>query len=321
MLRAQILILDGVFDLGLSALVDTLTTANELAGDAPPFALERVALRRSVRTQRGLTVPTEPIGRATPDLILVPALGCKTPDTLVAALERRDVAEAGAFLRESAARGVRISAACTATFVLASSGLLDGRSATTTWWLAPLFRERFPAVELDESRMIVEAGRIATAGAALAHLDLALWLVRRKSPSLAATTARYLIFDQRTTQASYAILDHLAHADPLVERFEKWARRTLKERFSLAAAARAVGTSERTLARRLQAVLGRSPLAYVHDLRVERAVHLLQTTDASVDEIADAVGYGNAVTLRALLRKKTGRGVRELRVRRPPLSR
>jgi transcriptional regulator GlxA family with amidase domain len=316
-MRCQVLILDDAFDLGLAAVLDTLATANELAPDGPRFEVERVGMRKSVRTQQGMTVPLEPAGRGpAPELVIVPALGCKTPETLSAALERRDVAEAGAWLRQRAAGGARVTAACTATFVLAQSGLLDGGSATTTWWLAPLFRERFPGVELDDSRMVVESGRFVTAGAALAHLDLALWLVRRRSPALAALTARYLIFDSRSTQANYAILDHLAHADPLVERFEKWARRSLKQPFSLEAAARVVGTSERTLARRLATVLGKSPLAYVQELRVERAVHLLQTSDASVDEIAGEVGYTDGVTLRTLLRRRTGRTVRELRARR-----
>ena len=318
-MRIQVLVLDGVFDIGLSAILDTLATANDLAADggrsAPRFAVERVGVRRAVRTQQGLSVPVAPVGRGrAADLVIVPALGCKTPDTLSAALGRRDVADAIAWLRQQAAAGARVTAACTATFVLAQSGLLDGRSATTTWWLAPLFRERFPRVELDESRMIVESGRFATAGAALAHLDLALWLVRRRSPALAALTARYLIVDSRSSQASYAIIDHLAHADPIVERFEKWARRHLVDRFSLEEAARAVGASQRTLARRLHRVLGKTPLEYVQDLRVERAVHLLQTSDGSVDEIAAAVGYGDGVTLRSLLRRKTGRGVRELRI-------
>ncbi|HZS40314.1 MAG TPA: helix-turn-helix domain-containing protein [Polyangia bacterium] len=316
-MRVQVLVLDGAFDLGLAAVLDTLTTANDLAGDGkggPRFSVERVGMRRRARTQQGLSLPLAPAGRGrAPDLIIVPALGCKTPETLTAALARRDVADAGAFLRGQAAAGARVTAACTATFVLAQSGLLDGRGATTTWWLAPLFRERFPRVELDESRMIVESGRFATAGAALAHLDLALWLVRRRSPSLAALTARYLILDARSSQGRYAIPDHLAHSDPIVERFERWARRNLIERFSLEAAARAAGASQRTLARRLHRVLGKSPLAYVQELRVERAVHLLQTSEGSVDEIAAAVGYGDGVTLRALLRRKTGRGVRELR--------
>ena len=159
------------------------------------------------------------------------------------------------------------------------------------------------------------SSRVATAGAALAHVDLALWLVRRSSPSLATLTARYLVSEPRPSQAAYAIPDHLAHFDPTVERFERWARRRIAEGFSLPAAARAVGASERTLARRLRTVLGKSPLGYFQDLRVERAVHLLQTTDASVDEIASQVGYSTGMTLRTLLRRGIGRGVREIRSR------
>ncbi|MCK5887567.1 MAG: helix-turn-helix domain-containing protein, partial [Alcanivorax sp.] len=105
----------------------------------------------------------------------------------------------------------------------------------------------------------------------------------------------------------------LAHADPMVERFECWARRRLAQGFSLAEAASAAGTSERTLARRLQSVLGKTPLSYFQDLRVEHAAHLLRTGNASVDQVATQVGYSNGATLRALLRRKLGRGVRELR--------
>ncbi len=311
-MKVQVLVLDGVFDLGLAAIMDTLATANELSPDGTRFDIKRVGLRRVVRTQLGLSVPVAAVGRA-PDLVIVPALGCKTPDSLSQALARRDVAEAGALLRKWAASGTRVTAACTATFVLAQSGILDGGTATTTWWLAPMFRERFPRVELDESRMVVQSGRCVTAGAAMGHLDLALWLVRRKSPALAALTARYLIVDSRFSQANYAIPDHLAHADPLVEKFERWARHHLAQRFSLEDAARAAGTSERTLARRLRHALGKSPLSYVQDLRVERAVHLLQTSDGSVERIAAEVGYRDGVTLRTLLRRKTGRGGRELR--------
>jgi transcriptional regulator GlxA family with amidase domain len=143
-------------------------------------------------------------------------------------------------------------------------------------------------------------------------LDLALWLVRRRSPAIARAVARHLLYDTRASQAVYVMPNHLAHSDPLVERFERWARLHLAD-FSITAAARAVGASERTLERRVRTVLGASPVSYVRDLRVERAVHLLQTTDETLEEIAATVGHGDAVTLRTLLRKKTGRGVRELR--------
>lgn len=309
-------VLDGVFDTGLSCILDTLEAANELAHSArqnPGFRVTVTGLRKRAKTQQGWLVPLAPLPRARPDIVIVPALGMKTPSTLGPALARKDVRELGSAVHGWSKSGTLVAAACTGTFIVAQAGLLEGKRATTTWWLAPFFRERFPNVELEDSSMIVDARGVVTAGAALAHIDLALWLVRRQSPALARSVAHFLAFDGRPSQAAYVLPDHLAHADPLVEKFESWARRNLND-FSLDAAARGVGASERTLERRLQAVLGKSPLSFVQDLRVEQAVHRLHTTTQTIEEIASAVGYRDGVTLRALLRKKTGRGIKELRL-------
>jgi transcriptional regulator GlxA family with amidase domain len=253
--------------------------------------------------------------RRAPDCVIVPAIGFKMPGPLEAALARSEVRDAAAALRQWATRGALMSAACIGTFVMAESGLLDHERATSTWWLSPLFRQRYPDVLLEESHMIVPSGRVVTAGAALSHMDLALWLIRRTSPQLASLTAKYLIVDSRPAQSAYALTDHLIHADPTVQRFERWARSRLAHRFSLDDAARAVGSSKRTLARRLQDVVGKSPLSYVQGLRVERAVHLLKTTDATVDEVAARVGYADGVTLRTLLRRELNQGIKEIRRR------
>jgi transcriptional regulator GlxA family with amidase domain len=314
----DILALDGVFDTGLAAVQDTLAIAAELGreqrGLSAPILTRVVGVRRGVTTANGLKVPTQTASALSrPDVIVVPALGAKTPQTLAGALGHRDVARAGTLLRARQTEGVMAAAACTGTFVLAESGLLDGRTATTSWWLGPFFRARYPKVVLDDGRMVVRSNDVVTAGAALAHFDLALWLVRRNSPALAAVTARYLMIDPRSSQAAYAIPDHLTHADAVVERFERWARENLFNGFSLDGASRAIGASPRTLARRLRAVLGKSPLSYFQDLRVERAVHLLQTSGESVERIAIEVGYSDAVTLRNLLRRRLGRSASELR--------
>ena len=161
--------------------------------------------------------------------------------------------------------------------------------------------------------MIVKSGRFVTAGAALSHIDLALWLVRSVSPQLASLTAKYLIVDSRPSQSAYALTDHLVHTDPIVQRFEGWARASSPVGFHSTTAARAVGASKRTLARRMQSVLGKTPLAYFQDLRVERAVHLLKTSRASVDDVAARVGYADGATLRTLLRRRLHAGVKEIR--------
>jgi transcriptional regulator GlxA family with amidase domain len=154
---------------------------------------------------------------------------------------------------------------------------------------------------------------MVTAGALMGHLDLSLWLVRRASPQLAALVSRYMLADIRTSQAQYIIPNHLAQADALVSKFEKWAREHLKEGFSLTAAAAALATSPRSLQRRCEAVLGKSPLSYFQDLRVERAQSLIHGSDLDIEAIAAEVGYVDGATLRTLLRQRLGRGLRDLR--------
>ncbi len=317
-MRISVLAFDGLFDTGLAVTLDPLRTANSLAAGlgigGPRFEVDVVGVRRRVRTANGMSVPVQPITPGLePDWVIVPALGTTTPDTLVPALARADVRDGIEQVRRWHADGVKIAAACIGTFVLAEAGLLDGQEATTTWSLAPLFRQRYPQVRLDESRMLVPSAAGITAGAALGHMDLALWLIRQSSPELSQLVSRYLLADLRSSQAAYIVPNHLAQADPLVARFERWSRQHLHEGFSLADAAHALATSPRTLQRRCEAVLGKSPLAYFQDLRVERARALLQAGDRDVEAIASEVGYADGATLRTLLRRRLGRGVRELR--------
>jgi transcriptional regulator GlxA family with amidase domain len=317
-MRILILALEGFWDTGLTVTLDAFKLANGFAatpiGGTFPFDVSIVGVRKKVRSGQGFAIPVQPI---TPDLkpdwVIVPALSTARPEQLLPALERRDVRQAVEQLRAWYAGGARVAASCIGTFLLAETGLLDGGEATTTWWLSPLFRQRYPNVRLDETRMLVTSDRIVTAGAAMGHLDLALWFIRQASPELADVVSRYLLADLRSSQAPYVIPNHLAHADPLIQRFERWAREHLKQGFSLQEAAGALATSPRTLQRRCEAVLGKSPLSYFQDLRVERARSLLHGSGLDVEAIAAEVGYEDGATLRTLLRDRLGRGVRELR--------
>lgn len=320
-MRIYVLVLDGVFDSGLSLVLDAFSTANELAAlfslDAPRFELTLVGVASEVRSGQGFGIPLKPApgdsALEQPDLVVIPAVACKQPEQLQAYLARPQVAAAAELLRGWAAAGARIAAACIGTFILAESGLLDGKAATTTWWLSPLFRKRYPKVQLDMDTMVIASGAVLTAGAALAHMDLMLKLIRDVNPRLAQLTANYLVVDTRPSQVAYAMVDHLAHADPLLLRFDQYVRDTLSAGFSLPAAAAALATSQRTLSRRITVLTGKTPLALVQDIRIHKTVHLLQTSSQSVEEIAAAVGYADGVTLRTLLRRRLGRGVKELR--------
>ncbi|MEU9055457.1 helix-turn-helix domain-containing protein [Streptomyces sp. NPDC048384] len=315
-----VLAYDGVFDSGLSALLDVIDGANamreELPKPPPAWNVSTVGFRRRIRTGAGHVVETLPADTAKgADLLLVPALAERRPDALIAHVSGSATEPVRRLVAATRERGTPIASACTGTFLLAESGVLDGHRATTSWWLAPYFRKRYPAVTVDETRMVTTSDGVTTAGAAFGHVDLALAIVRMSSPALADLVARYLVVDERPSQAAYTITSALAQSDPTLAAFERWARVHLDQPVSIADAARTLGVSERTLQRIVRRTLGTSPVRFVQDLRVEHASHLLRTTDLPLESIARKVGYEHANTLRILLRERTGETASSLRAR------
>jgi transcriptional regulator GlxA family with amidase domain len=258
-----VLAVDSCFDSGLSAVVDVLATANALRGDVPvppaAFTVTIVGLKKQVRTGNGLIVNPVLARKMAqlPDLLIMPALGVKTPAEIIDTVRGHAALN---LIRDSHADGAELAGACTGTFFLAESGVLDGRLATTSCWLGPAFRSQYPAVLLDETRIIARDARITTAGAAFAHIDLALSIVQQHSPSLANLTARYLLIGDHPSQAAFAMPALLARADPTMATFERWVRQRLSEPLQVSAAARDLGISERTLQRTTASVVGMSPL-------------------------------------------------------------
>ncbi|WP_328884012.1 GlxA family transcriptional regulator [Streptomyces sp. NBC_00299] len=315
-----VLAYDGVFDSGLSALLDVIDGANamreELPKPPPAWNVSTVGFRRRIRTGAGHVVETLPADTAKgADLLLVPALAERRPDALIAHVSGSATEPVRRLVAATRERGTPIASACTGTFLLAESGVLNGHRATTSWWLAPYFRKRYPAVTVDETRMVTTSDGVTTAGAAFGHVDLALAIVRMSSPALADLVARYLVVDERPSQAAYTITSALAQSDPTLAAFERWARVHLDQPVSIADAARTLGVSERTLQRIVRRTLGTSPVRFVQDLRVEHASHLLRTTDLPLEAIARKVGYEHANTLRILLRERTGETASSLRAR------
>lgn len=262
-------------------------------------------------TGRSISVAADPpltsIQFGPGDVLVIPGPSAATEARVDQLLGQPDTALAVDVIVRAAAAGATVAASCSATFVLAAAGLLSGRPATTTWWLAPLFARRFPHVDLLADRMVVDSGRVLTAGSAFAHADLMLALVARlRGPDLAHRAARYLLLDARMSQSRYMVLEHLRTTDPTVRAVEHHVSLNLGRQLTLRELATAASVSPRTLNRRIQQSLGISPIEFVHRLRISHAANLLATTRQSVDAIAAAVGYADPGAFRRIYRKHTG---------------
>lgn len=315
-MRIAILAVDGMFDSGLAVVLDVLATANalraEVAVASPPFEVTVTGTGDVIRTGHGLRLATTPLAQLEPcpDLLIMPAVGLRSPEEIVEIVRGHP---ALAYVSAVYEGGGALAAACSGAFFLAEAGVLDGLQATTSWWLGPAFRSRYAAVELRDGRMLTHDRRITTAGAAFAHIDLALSVVQQCSPALAELTARYLLIGDRPSQAVFAVPSLLARSDPTVTAFERWVREHVAEPIQISQAAAAIGVSERTLQRTTAAVLGMSPIDFVHEIRLDQATFLLRTTSLSADAIAAAVGYQNTSTLRTLVRRRRGATLTALR--------
>jgi transcriptional regulator GlxA family with amidase domain len=322
-------VFDGVADGALGVALDIVVTAARLAKSglgalpAPPRALRQRVVSvdgQPVRTGSGRALAVDgalkPRGLGAGDVLVLPGLGAATPREVAALLSREDIARGLGILARASEKGALVAASCSATFVLGAAGVLDGREATTTWWLGPAFAARFPRVILRPERMVVASGSVLTAGSALAHADLMLAiLAQTASPTLAHLVARYLVLDERVSQARYMVMEHLRSADPVIHALEAYVSANLKRQLTLQQMARATGTSPRTLARRVERALGTTPKRFAQRLRIAQAVHLRETTERSVDDIAARVGYADAAAFRRIFRREIGEAPRERRAR------
>lgn len=199
------------------------------------------------------------------------------------------------------------AASCYGTFILAESGLLDGLPATTTWWFEKEFRGRYPTVELDADKTLVDAGRAITAGAMTAHTDLSLHVLRRLGgAALARRVGGIMLVDgAKSSQRPFMAVPR-NFADPLVQKAIDWMQSRLEQPFSMDELADAIHTSYRTLNRRFVETTGLPPLAYLQALRIEQAKELLECGSRNFEDITSSVGYGDAASFRRLFKRATG---------------
>lgn len=238
-----------------------------------------------------------------PDLIIVPSAG----DNVMEDLDwlRPFVP----WIKQCASQGARVASLCTGAFLLAETGLLDGRAATTHWSLADLFRRTYPQVNFQPERLIVDEGNVITSGAATSFLDLALYLIELYNGHQAAMLVAKAFLCQmgRRTQwpqTIFAMPDR--HNDQHILWIQQFMRQNLRRKLTTEMMAVQLGMSVRNFDRRFRNAVGEAPSTYLQRLRVETAKRLLETVDDSIEEITIEVGYEDERSFRRLFRSLTG---------------
>ncbi|MFJ4367381.1 GlxA family transcriptional regulator [Streptomyces chartreusis] len=296
--RVVVLALDGVypFELGIPSRIFG-------AADGRYEVLTCSVDGNPVRSNADFTIGVQhgPEILATADTVVVVSVGVAyIPEELPA-----EVAAALARIRPDA----RIVSICTAAFVLAAAGLLDGRRATTHWHVTDLFRRRYPQVELDPDVLFVHDGRVLTSAGAASGVDVCLHIVRTDHGSeLANAVARRCVVPpfREGGQAQYIEQPVPESGAAGTAATRAWALERLDEPLTLTDLAAHARMSLRTFARRFNDEVGLSPGRWLIQQRVGRARHLLESSDLPVDRIAIEVGFATGASLRQHLHAAIG---------------
>lgn len=286
----------------LSMAMDAFNLANQLA-TRPLFQLQRVSLDGAAVELDFARIPVAGDLHLAEgaDLILLPATG--------SAIER-NLAHNAALLPWLAKRSStqQLASLCSSAFLLAASGLLDGRRATTHWALARQFRQRFPQVELQIEKLVCEDGHLLSSGGAHAGLDLCLHLISQHAGSdLGRQVANALVFDsQRGQQSRFAaLLPDVRHDSPLAPLLQ-WLQVHHGEAIDLARLAQQAHCSPRTLLRRFKAATDLTPHDYLQRLRITQAQRALLQGGRSLEQIATQIGYADRATFAKVFKQLCG---------------
>lgn len=296
-----VLALDQVIPFDLSTPIEAFTRTRLPDGRAA-YRIRVCAVTPTV--DAGTFTITAPYGLdalAEADTVILP--GCADPTAQIPepALDA---------IRAAAANGTRIASICTGAFVLAATGLLDGRRATTHWLAASLLAERFPEIDVDPDVLYVDNGQFLTSAGAAAGLDLCLHLVRRDHGSaVAADTARLSVMplEREGGQAQFIVADQPpTPRGSVLEPVLRWMQNNAEADLSLEDIAAHAGMSTRTLNRRFREQTGSTPLQWLHRARIRQAQYLLESTDHPIDRIAGQVGFGSPTAFRDRFKRVVG---------------
>jgi transcriptional regulator GlxA family with amidase domain len=295
----EVLAFPSVQLLDVTGPLQVFASANDLvaeAGGAPPYAIRVVAKGgQGVAASAGLRLAAEPL----------PPSGAVVDTLMVAGGQGVEAAAADPalvdWLRDRAGQARRVASVCTGAFLLAASGVLDGRRAVTHWSFCAELARRFPAIRVEADPIFVRDGPVWTSAGVTAGIDLALALVEQDlGRTVALAVARYLVvFLKRPGgQAQFSAALSLQAAEDEFGALHDWINGHLADDLSLPVLASRAGMSERSFSRHYAGATGLTPARAVERLRVEAARRLLSESRLPVKRISRQCGFGSEETMR-----------------------
>ncbi|MER9022242.1 GlxA family transcriptional regulator [Mesorhizobium sp. M0815] len=295
----------GVQEAAVLGLTDLFMLANRLAVERSPEAATLRVSHWRLQEASPTVIRTfdsgSGAGHGPAMVILPPTLGDPIP--------REAAARYAGWLRDRHMAGATLGSVCAGAFVLAETGLLSGRAATTHWAYRDALALRFPDILLDADRLVIDDGDIITAGGYMAWTDLGLKLVDRVLGSaVMMDTARFMLVDPPGREQRFysPFAPRLTHGDEAILKVQHWLQANGARDVTLGAMAEHAGLEERTFLRRFRNATGLKPTEYCQHLRVGKAREMLETTMRSIDQIAWEVGYDDPGSFRKVFARITG---------------
>ena len=221
-----------------------------------------------------------------------------------------------AWIKKQYKKGAEVASICTGAFLLASSGLLDGKSCSTHWAAADNFRMLFPKVNLKTDKLITDEHGIYTNGGAYSFLNLLLYLIEKyydRSTAIFCSKVFQIEID-RTSQSSFVMFTgQKTHNDELVKKAQSVIENRLNERISIKHLSSRLAVGRRNFDRRFIKATGNTPLEYAQRVRIEAAKKTFETSRKTVNEVMYEVGYSDVKAFREVFRKITGMSPLEYR--------
>lgn len=214
--------------------------------------------------------------------------------------------------------GADIASICTGAFILASTGLLDGKSCSTHWSVADVFRNTFPKVELQTDKLITDENSIYTNGGAYSFLNLIIYLVEKyydRQTAIFCSKVFQIEMDRQTQSVFTIFTGQKLHGDEMVKEAQAYIESRLAEKISVEELSSKFSIGRRNFDRRFVKATGNTPLEYAQRVKIESAKKALETTRKTINEVMYEVGYSDVKAFREVFRKVTGMSPLEYRSR------